>query len=71
MSFNFIGKQRERADHEKSGKGRVTAVRMDRRSEKSEDKRRMLCDEPVVGGRNPRRNPLKKKVREIGYILEY
>ena len=29
--------------------------------------RRMLCDEPVVGGRNP----LKKKVREIGYILEY
>jgi hypothetical protein len=46
MSFNFIGKQRERADHEKSGKGRVTAVRMDRRSEKSEDKRRMLCDAP-------------------------
>jgi hypothetical protein len=35
--------------------------------------RRMLCDvynvheEPVVGGRNP----LKKKVREIWYILEY
>jgi hypothetical protein len=27
--------------------------------------RRMLCDEPVVGGRNP----LKMKVREIGYIL--
>ena len=36
MSFNFIGKQRESVDHEKSGKGRVTAVRMYRRSEKSE-----------------------------------
>jgi hypothetical protein len=36
MSFNFMVKQRERADHEKSSKGRVTAVRMDRRSEKSD-----------------------------------
>ena len=29
MSFNFMVKQRERADHEKSVEGRVTAVRMD------------------------------------------
>ena len=40
MSFNFIGIQRERADHEKSVESRVTAVRMDRRSEKSEDRGR-------------------------------
>ena len=46
MSFNFIVKQRESADHEKSSKGRVTAVRMDRRSEKSEDGRRMYNAEP-------------------------
>ena len=36
MSFNFMVKQRERADHEKSVEGRVTAVRMDRRSEYSD-----------------------------------
>jgi hypothetical protein len=36
MSFNFMVKQRESADHEKSSKGRVTAVRMYRRSEKSD-----------------------------------
>jgi hypothetical protein len=40
MSFNFIGIQREMSDHEKSVEGRVTAVRIDRRSEKSEDRGR-------------------------------
>jgi hypothetical protein len=42
MSFNFIGIQRERADHEKSVEGRVIAVRIDRRSVKSEDRGRLM-----------------------------
>ena len=63
MSFNFIGKQRERADHEKSGKVAPPPSIWT----EGKNGRRMLCDEPVVGGRNP----LKKKGREIGYILEY
>jgi len=48
MSFNFIGRERERSDHEKSVEGRVTAVRIDRRSVKSEDRGRLMrCQECI------------------------
>ena len=50
MSFNFIGRQRERADHEKSVEGRVTAVRIDRRSVKRETHaKRVNEDHEMVG----------------------